>query len=169
MGVGEHRKGARGVRAACAVITTSDSRTARTDESGRVAAALLERAGHRVDSRDLVPNSLPKIRAVIRRRLKSADLVLVTGGTGAGPRDVSIPAAAALFERELPGFGELFRMLSFREIGSAAMLSRATLGLAKGRAVCVTPGSPAAVKLALRKLLLPELTHLLAQARGTRR
>lgn len=166
MGVREHRAKAGGICARCAVITTSDTRTERTDESGRVASDLLLRAGHRVTSRDLIPNSLAKIRAAIRHRLKTADLVLVTGGTGAGPKDVSIQAASSLFDRELPGFGELFRMLSWEEVGSAAMLSRASLGLVKGRAVCVTPGSPKAVRLALEKLLIPELAHLLAQARG---
>lgn len=164
MSVQSHRHSAGALRASCAVITTSDTRTERTDESGRVATSLLEAAGHRVTSRDLIPNNLAKIRAAIRRRLKSADLVLVTGGTGAGPKDVSIQAAASLFDRELPGFGELFRMLSYDEIGSAAMLSRASLGLVKGRAVCVTPGSPKAVRLALEKLLIPELAHLMAQA-----
>ncbi len=168
MGVGEHRKHAGDFRAACAVITTSDTRTDRTDESGRVAEKLLTDAGHRVMSRDLIPNNRTRIRAAIRLRLRTADLVLVTGGTGAGPRDVSIQAAASLFDRELPGFGELFRMLSYGEIGSAAMLSRAALGLVKGRAVCVTPGSPKAVRLALEKLLIPELAHLLAQARGSK-
>lgn len=165
MGVREHKVQAGRWRAECAVITTSDSRTERTDESGRVATELLTRAGHRVASRDLIPNSLAKIRAAIRRRLRTCDLVLVTGGTGAGPRDVSIQAATPLFDRELPGFGELFRMLSWDQVGSAAMLSRASLGLVKGRAVCVTPGSPKAVRLALEKLLIPELAHLLAQAR----
>ena len=167
MGVRDHKKKAGDLCAICAVITTSDTRTERTDESGRVATELLERAGHRVTSRDLIPNNLAKIRAAIRRRLRSADLVLVTGGTGAGPRDVSIQAAAPLFDRELPGFGELFRMLSYDEIGSAAMLSRAALGLVKGRAICITPGSPKAVRLALEKLLIPELAHLLFQSRGT--
>ena len=166
MGVREHKLDAGALCASCAVITTSDTRTERTDLSGQVASELLTKAGHRVLSRDLVPNEIAEIRTAIRRRLKTSDLVLVTGGTGAGPRDVSIQAAHALFDRELPGFGELFRMLSWNEVGSAAMLSRATLGLVKGRAVCVTPGSPKAVKIALEKLLIPELAHLLAQARG---
>lgn len=166
MGVREHREKSGGIRASCAVITTSDTRTERTDESGRVAERLLTGAGHRVTSRDLIPNNEARIRAAIRRRLRTADLVLVSGGTGAGPKDVSIQAATSLFDRELPGFGELFRMLSWEEVGSASMLSRAALGLVKGRAVCVTPGSPKAVRLALEKLLIPELAHLLAQARG---
>ena len=167
MGVKDHKQRAGALCAACAVITTSDTRTEKTDESGRVARELLEKAGHRVVARDLVPNAEAKIRAAIRRRLREGcDLVLVTGGTGAGPRDVSIQAAQALFDRELPGFGEIFRFLSWEEVGSAAMLSRAALGLVKGRAVCVTPGSPKAVRLALEKLLIPELAHLLSQARG---
>ncbi|MBI2922735.1 MAG: molybdenum cofactor biosynthesis protein MoaB [Planctomycetes bacterium] len=167
MSAGGHKRRAEGIRASCAVITTSDTRTEKTDESGRVARELLEKAGHQVAARDLVPNREGTIRAAIRRRLREGcDFVLVTGGTGAGPRDVSIQAAQALFDRELPGFGEIFRFLSWEEVGSAAMLSRAALGLVKGRAVCVTPGSPKAVRLALEKLLIPELAHLLSQARG---
>jgi len=167
MGVRDHKAKAGDLIAEFAVITTSDTRTEKTDESGRVATGLLEGAGHRCAGRELVPNDLLKIRASIRRWLKKgADLVLVTGGTGAGPRDLSIEAAQALFDREMPGFGELFRFLSHKEIGSAAMLSRASLGLVKGRVVCVTPGSPKAVRLALKELLVPELAHLVSQARG---
>lgn len=169
MGVRDHRKASAGGRATFAVITSSDSRTERTDESGRVATALLERAGHRSLGRLLVPNREEKLRAAIRGGWRrGADLVVVTGGTGAGPRDVSVQAARACADREMEGFGELFRLLSWREIGSAAMLSRAFLGLRSGRAVCVTPGSPKAVSLALRRLIVPELLHLLAQARGPR-
>jgi molybdenum cofactor biosynthesis protein B len=157
------------MRATFAVLTTSDTRTPRTDESGRVARRALEKHGHTFAGAALVPNVEARIRAAIRLLLKTADLVVVTGGTGAGPRDVSIAAAERLFDRHLPGFGELFRALSWKEIGSAAMLSRATLGLVKGRAVCVTPGSPSAVKLALTKLIGPELSHLLHQARTNRR
>lgn len=167
MSVRGHRRRAGKWIASCAVITTTDTRTEKTDESGRVARERLEKAGHRVVARDLVPNSETKIRAAIRRRLREGcDLVLVTGGTGAGPRDVSIQAAQSLFDREMPGFGEIFRFLSWEEVGSAAMLSRAALGLVNGSAVCVTPGSPKAVRLALDKLLIPELAHLLSQARG---
>lgn len=167
MGHREHKSAAKGTSATFAVLTTSDRRTERTDESGRVAVTLLEKAGHRLAGRDLVPNDAARIRAAIRRFLKAgAGLVLVTGGTGAGPRDVSVQAARACTDREMEGFGELFRFLSYREIGSAAMLSRAYLGLRGGQAVCVTPGSPKAVALALKKLLVPELPHLLSQARG---
>ena len=93
------------------------------------------------------------------------DVVLVTGGTGLAPRDVTIEAVEPLFDKGIPGFGELFRMLSFAEIGAAAMLSRATAGLASGRAIFLLPGSPAALELALSRLVLPEIAHLLAQAR----
>ena len=134
-------------------------------------AALVAGAGHRVVSRGLVRDDIGEIRAEVMAALAlpEVDAVLVTGGTGLAPRDLTVEAVTPLFDREIPGFGELFRMLSFAEIGAAAMLSRAAAGLVSGRAIFLLPGSPAAVELALSRLVLPEIAHLLAQARRTAR
>lgn len=150
-----------------ALLTVSDSRNERTDKGGELLAALVAEAGHRLASRALVPDEVEAIRGEVRAALAmpDVDVVLVTGGTGLAPRDVTIEAVTPLFEREIPGFGELFRMLSFAEIGAAAMLSRASAGLNSGRAIFLLPGSPAALELALSRLVLPEIAHLLAQAR----
>ena len=122
-------------------------------------------------SQGLVPDEGVRIRRAVETALAqpAVDVVLVTGGTGLSPRDVTIEAVFPLFEREIPGFGELFRMLSFAEIGAAAMLSRATAGVVSGRVIFLLPGSPAALDLALSRLVLPELAHLLAQARRSAR
>lgn len=167
MSVEEHRREAAGAIFGCALITVSDSRTEKTDRGGDVLRDLVERAGHRVASRQLVPDDPARIREAVEAALaqSAVDVVLVTGGTGFSPRDLTLEAIAPLFEREIPGFGELFRMLSFAEVGAAAMLSRATAGLVAGRAIFLLPGSPAALDLALTRLVLPELAHLLAQAR----
>ncbi len=150
-----------------ALLTVSDTRSERTDRGGERLRSLVEQAGHRVVSQGIVPDEGARIRAAVDTVLEQAavDVVLVTGGTGLSPRDVTIEAVTPLFEKEIPGFGELFRMLSFAEIGAAAMLSRATAGLVAGRAIFLLPGSPAALDLGLSRLVLPELAHLLAQAR----
>lgn len=152
---------------AAVVITVSDTRTLETDTGGALLAELLEAAGHRVLERAVVRDDVEAIRAAVRAALacEAAHAVLLTGGTGIAPRDVTPEAIAPLLERTLPGFGELFRMLSFEEIGSAAILSRATAGIAAGRVVAALPGSRAAIRLALERLLLPELPHLSAEAR----
>lgn len=150
-----------------ALITVSDTRTLETDTGGACAAELLGAAGHPVAWREIVKDDAAAIAAALRRALAREDLhaVVLTGGTGVSPRDVTPEAVAPLLERVLPGFGELFRMLSHQEIGSAALLSRALAGLAAGKPVFVLPGSRAAVRLALEKLVLPELGHLVAEAR----
>ena len=150
-----------------ALLTVSDSRRAADDRSGAVARALVEGAGHRVVAATIVPDEIGSIRDRVADWLADpgCDVILVTGGTGAAPRDRTPEALVPLLERELPGFGELFRALSFAEVGPAAMLSRATAGVARGRALFLLPGSPAAVELALARLVLPEIGHLLAQAR----
>jgi molybdenum cofactor biosynthesis protein B len=150
-----------------ALITVSDTRTLETDTGGACAAELLGAAGHPVAWREIVKDDAAAIAAALRRALARDDLhaVVLTGGTGVSPRDVTPEAVAPLLERVLPGFGELFRMLSHQEIGSAALLSRALAGLAAGKPVFVLPGSRAAVRLALEKLVLPELGHLVAEAR----
>ncbi|MEO7795696.1 MAG: MogA/MoaB family molybdenum cofactor biosynthesis protein [Thermoanaerobaculia bacterium] len=170
MVVQEHREEARGSVLEFALLTVSDSRNERTDKGGALLAALVAEAGHRLASRALVPDGVEAIRAAARAALElpTVDVLLVTGGTGLAPRDVTVEALAPMFEREIPGFGELFRMLSFAEIGAAAMLSRACAGLVSGRAIFLLPGSPAALELALSRLVLPEIAHLLSQARRPR-
>jgi molybdenum cofactor biosynthesis protein B len=145
-----------------AVIAVSDSRTTATDESGPLVAHLLDEAGHAMLGRVLIRNDLAAIQAEVHRWVADgARLLVLAGGTGAGQRDITVEAVRPLLEKELEGFGELFRALSFQEIGATAMLSRALLGLRQGRAIVCLPGSPGAIRLALTKLLIPELAHLL--------
>jgi molybdenum cofactor biosynthesis protein B len=153
---------------AFAVITISDTRDASTDRGGPLLAAALEAAGHRVPLRAIVRDERIEIEDAVRSAVARADidLVLTTGGTGIAPRDVTYSTLAGLYESDIPGFGELFRMLSFREIGSAALLSRACAGLVAGKVVIALPGSPKALELALREILLKEVGHLVAQTRG---
>ena len=148
------------------VITVSDTRTLATDTGGDCAAELLAGAGHPVALREIVKDDPLAIAAALRSALARDDVraVVLTGGTGISPRDVTPEAVAPLLERVLPGFGELFRALSYQEIGSAALLSRALAGVASGKPVFVLPGSRAGVRLALEKLVLPELGHLAAEA-----
>jgi molybdenum cofactor biosynthesis protein B len=152
------------------VITVSDTRTLETDSGGALVAELLRGAGHPVVSHEIVRDEPPAIRAALEKALTREDAraVVLTGGTGVSPRDVTPEAVEPLLERVVPGFGELFRMLSFQEIGSAALLSRALAGLARGRVVFVLPGSRGAVRLALERLILPELGHLAGEAVKTR-
>lgn len=160
-----HRR-AGAVRVAAAVLTVSDTRTPETDTGGDLVAELLEGAGHPVVSRALVRDEREAIAAAVESAIARDDVeaVIATGGTGVSPRDVTPEAIAPLLERTLPGFGELFRVLSYEEVGAAALLSRATCGLARGRPVFALPGSRAAVRLAMERLVLPELGHLIAQA-----
>ena len=149
-----------------AIVTASDTRTLANDASGDVLAAGLAVAGIRLVDRRLCGDDVPALAHAIRAGLAlGADAVLVTGGTGVSPRDVTPEALAALGARPLPGFGELFRMLSFQEIGAAAMLSRADAGVIGGALVFLLPGSPAAVELAVTKLIAPELAHAVGQLR----
>jgi len=147
----------------CAIVTVSDTRGPRDDRSGDLAAELLERAGHRVSSREWTRDEPSAIRRVLRAVLakKAIDVVILTGGTGVAPRDRTPEAVAPLLDRTLEGFGELFRARSYEQIGSAAWLSRAGAGIARGRVVVYLPGSPAAVELALTEVLLPQITHVL--------
>jgi molybdenum cofactor biosynthesis protein B len=142
------------------VVTCSDSRDEARDESGRVLRGLLEAAGHTVSGYRVVRDEPEQIRAMLREaQAVGARAVLFNGGTGIGRRDGTVETLQALFEKTLPGFGELFRALSYREIGSAAMLSRATAGTYQGMILFALPGSPQAVRLALEALILPELGH----------
>ncbi len=144
----------------CFVLTCSDSRAHADDVSGRALREGLEAAGHGVVGQTVVRDEPDQIRAAVERALEGgARAVLITGGTGITRRDQTVEAIRPLLDREIPGFGELFRMLSFQEIGSAAWLSRALAGTVRGALVFVLPGSPNAVRLALDRLILPELGH----------
>ena len=142
------------------VITASDTRDAESDESGRLIRELLEGAGHRVTHYEVLPDTPERIAEVVREHLRDLDGLIINGGTGIAPRDSTIEALRPLIDKELEGFGELFRALSFKEIGSAAFLSRALAGISGGKIVVALPGSPNACRLAMEKLLLPELGHM---------
>lgn len=152
-----------------AVLTISDTRDASTDRGGPFLVEAIEAAGHSVTLRAIRRDEASEIEAVVREAVARADvdLVLLTGGTGLAPRDVTVPTLERMFEAAIPGFGEIFRMLSHREIGPAAILSRACAGLVARKVVVALPGSPKALALAWREILLPEAGHLVAQARGT--
>jgi molybdenum cofactor biosynthesis protein B len=160
-----HRHGAR-QKVSAVVITVSDTRTISDDTGGALLAELLEAAGHKVVERCIVRDEVDAIRAAIDAAVMRDDVhaVLLTGGTGIAVRDVTPEALEPILDRVIPGFGELFRMLSYQQIGSAALLSRAIAGTARGRIVAALPGSRAAIRLAVEKLLLPELPHLVAEA-----
>ncbi|MEO8483588.1 MAG: molybdenum cofactor synthesis domain-containing protein [Acidobacteriota bacterium] len=165
MSVQEHRHqtGVGSVR--CAVITVSDTRTTDTDTSGRAIAELLSAAGHEVAVQRIVKDDPSAVVASIRDVLAMVDVpvIITTGGTGIASRDSTYEAVTALMDKHLTGFGELFRMLSYPEIGAAAMMTRATAGVVERRAVFVLPGSEDAVRLALTRLIVPELRHVVRE------
>jgi molybdenum cofactor biosynthesis protein B len=165
MGHLEHKAQSPAV-ANCFIVTISDTRTEATDTSGRAIFDLLWAGGHQVAGRRLVRDEPDQVRAVITEQLANpyVQVIITTGGTGITSRDTTFEAIDALLEKRLDGFGELFRALSFAEIGSAAMLSRAVAGVTRdGLLVFAMPGSPAAVKLACDRLIFPELSHLLEE------
>ncbi len=164
MSVADHRSSSP-VAVSCFVLTVSDTRTLATETSGRAIAELLEKNGHTVTGREVVRDEPGEVREVVRGvlALGNTQVVITTGGTGISKRDSTYEALVDLFDKQLHGFGELFRMLSFEEIGAAAMLSRATAGVVSGRAVFLLPGSEAAVRLAMERLILPEIGHLVGQ------
>jgi molybdenum cofactor biosynthesis protein B len=146
------------------VVTASDTRGEAEDESGRFLRDALRAAGHHEAGYRIVKDEPAQLRAALdAARAAGADAVIVNGGTGIAGRDRTYEAVAGLLEKRLDGFGELFRMLSYAEIGSAAMMSRAVGGVWGGRAVFSLPGSTAAVRLAWEKLIAPELTHLVRE------
>ena len=161
-----HHRRAAPARIPTAVVTVSDSRSLEQDSGGARIAELLEREGHPVVSRTLVRDEPAAIEAALRELLARGDLraVIFTGGTGVAPRDVTPDVLEPLLDRPLPGFGELFRWLSYQEIGSAALLSRALAGLVGSCVLFALPGSRGAVSLAMEKLILPELGHLAGEA-----
>jgi molybdenum cofactor biosynthesis protein B len=168
MGVQDHREAAAGLTGLkAAVITISDSRTEATDESGRLLRELVQAAGHQVAAYRLIKNDPEAVQAAVRELAGQVDFIITTGGTGMSPRDLTIESCRPLFTKELEGFGDLFRFLSYAEVGAAAILSRATAGSVGRAMVFCLPGSKAAVELAATKLILPEIRHLLAQVRKT--
>jgi molybdenum cofactor biosynthesis protein B len=149
----------------CWVLTVSDTKTPETDTSGQLIRKLLADAGHQIVGSSIVRDEPKDVQRVIREACANDQVraVLVTGGTGVTSRDSTYEAIEALLDKRLPGFGELFRMLSYQEIGSAAMMSRAQLGVHGRRIVVSMPGSPNACRLALEKLVIPELSHLIRE------
>ena len=149
----------------CFVLTISDTRTSVNDTSGQAIVELLKSGGHQVSDRGIVRDEPDAIRAVLREQLdaSSVQVIITTGGTGITSRDSTYEVVGSLLAKRLDGFGELFRMLSFQEIGPAAMLSRACAGTAQGKLIVSLPGSENAVRLAMNRLLIPELGHLVRE------
>jgi molybdenum cofactor biosynthesis protein B len=167
MSVAEHKeKGKRSV--ACFVLTVSDTRNESTDESGRLIKSLLAEQGHRLAGYGIVRDEPRKIESLLKQTLADEEIeaVIVNGGTGISPRDGTYEVISGLLEKRLDGFGELFRFLSYQDIGSAAIMSRAVAGSARGKVLVSLPGSKGAVELAMRRLILPELGHMVAQLQG---
>lgn len=151
----------------CAVVTISDTRTEETDRSGQLMRETLASQGHSVVHYEIVPDEPERIRPLLEKLAArhDCDAVLMNGGTGISRRDTTFDVVDALLEKRLVGFGELFRSLSYAEIGAAAMLSRATAGVYRDTIFVLTPGSSNAVRLAMEKLILPELAHLVFEIR----
>jgi molybdopterin adenylyltransferase len=151
---------------ACAVVTVSDTRTMETDVGGQTIVEMLASAGHRIAERRIIRDDPDSIRCLLADLVNRDDVqaILVTGGTGLGSRDQTFETVSTLLTKSLPGYGELFRMLSFAQVGPAAMLSRAVGGLLGKKVLLTMPGSPAGVQLAMEKLILPELGHLVREA-----
>jgi len=150
-----------------ALVIVSDTRTEKNDASGMLMKELITKAGHRVVSYKIVRNDKDEISSEALRllSLNDVDAIIFCGGTGISSRDITIEAIKPMFDKELNGFGEIFRMLSMEEIGSAAIMSRATAGVTKGKAIFCIPGSKGAAKLALKKLILQECGHILWEVR----
>jgi len=160
--VHEHRRD-QSAEAACAILVTSDTRRPETDETGRAAIRLLEEAGHSVAAYMIVRNDTAQILEALRGFLEDGriQVVITSGGTGIGAADKTVDAVSGLLDKRIDGFGELFRRLSYEEIGEAAIISRATAGVAGGKLVFCLPGSKNAVELGLRRIILPSLGHML--------
>jgi molybdenum cofactor biosynthesis protein B len=162
----EHQaQGPQSVR--CAVITVSDTRTIETDTGGRSVIEHLTAAGHAVVAREIIPDEPARMRPLLEslKQRDDVDAILMTGGTGITSRDQTFETVSTLLDKPLPGYGELFRMLSYHDIGPAAILSRAVGGLMGRKVLFTLPGSPAAVNLAMEKVIVPQLSHLVREAR----
>lgn len=165
MSTQEH-KAAAPKNVSCMVITVSDTRTKETDKSGQLMKQLLEEQGHSTLQYDIIPDEPKQILQSIRRGLdhSEVDVILLNGGTGIAMRDTTYETVSSILDKEMPGFGEIFRYLSYTEdIGSAAILSRAVAGTVQGKAIFSTPGSSGAVKLAMTKIIIPELGHVVRE------
>lgn len=151
----------------CRVVTVSDTRTEETDRGGGAVVELLSRQGHEVAGKTIVPDDPARVRGALQAGIETpdVDVVIATGGTGITRRDGTYEVVSALLDKRIDGFGELFRALSYQEIGPAAMLSRACAGLARGTIVISLPGSENAVRLAMTKLVVPEIGHMVREAR----
>jgi molybdopterin adenylyltransferase len=160
MGHQDHRAAAPS-KVNCVVITVSDTRTAETDTSGRLIQKLLGERQHTVMRYHLIKDEPSQIQEQILKAPPDTQAIIISGGTGLSKRDSTHEAVSVLLEKQIEGFGELFRALSYHEIGSAAMLSRTTAGIYQGKVIFSLPGSEAAVRLAMEKLILPELGHLI--------
>jgi len=157
-------------RVRVAVLTISDTRTPETDTGGNAIVQLMREAGHEVSRREIVEDDAPRIEVVLQELLTdtSVDAVITTGGTGISARDTTYEVVSRLIDKKLNGFGELFRMLSYKEIGAAAILSRAVAGASGAKFVACLPGSTNAVRLAMEKLLVPEIPHVVFELRKHR-
>ena len=157
-------------RVRVAVLTISDTRTSETDTGGNAIVELMREAGHEVSRREIVEDDAPRIEMVLQEFLADAsvDAVITTGGTGISARDTTYEVVSRLIDKKLDGFGELFRMLSYEEIGAAAILSRALAGASGSKFVACLPGSTNAVRLAMEKLLVPEIPHVVFELRKHR-
>ena len=167
MAVHEHKeRGKKSIR--CFVITVSDTRDESTDTSGQTIKKLLADEGHETTGYCVVKDEPRDIEVLLNQALATAesDAVIVNGGTGISPRDGTYEVVSRFLEKKLDGFGELFRYLSYLDIGSAAMMSRAAAGTARGKVLISLPGSRGAVSLAMEKLILPELRHMVSQLQG---
>ncbi|MFL2869658.1 MAG: molybdenum cofactor biosynthesis protein B [Pirellulaceae bacterium] len=164
--VNEH-KAAAPDRVSCAVITVSDTRTLENDTGGALIAELLQAAGHDVHSREIIPDEPAVMKPLIQQLEQDleVDAILMTGGTGISSRDQTYETVTGIVAKPLTGYGELFRMLSYQQIGSAAILSRAVGGLINDTVILTMPGSPKAVQLAMNDIILPEICHLVREAK----
>ena len=152
----------------CFVVTVSDTRNVSTDQSGQLMKELLASEGHDVLGYYIVKDDPTEVENLLRHALSRDDLeaILLTGGTGISPRDGTYEVVSRLLDKQISGFGEIFRFLSYQDIGSSAVMSRAQAGVAAGKVVISLPGSRGAVDLAMRRLVLPELGHMVSQVRG---
>jgi molybdenum cofactor biosynthesis protein B len=166
--VAEH-KSRSNFAAGVAVVTLSSSRSLDTDTSGDTIQEILEKNGHQVHARKVLPDNLKTLQTALRGLLRSkkVDAIITTGGTGLAPTDVTIEAVRPMLDKELPGFNSLFMHLSYSQVKSAAMMSRALAGTMKGKVIFCLPGSPRACKLALDSLIVPELGHILMLLKST--
>ena len=160
MGVEEHRALSKDTPVTCAVVTVSDTRTEDNDKSGALMREMLAEAGHSVSDYRIVPDEFDEITSTVAELAPHVEVILMSGGTGITRRDGTFEAVSSLLEKTLPGFGEIFRTLSYDDIGPASMLSRATAGVFRNTLVFSMPGSTPAVRLAMEKLIVPELSHL---------